>query len=84
LFGSDSETSTAVFVLNCAMPIAGLLALPLGMLLFKLPIFAVFAIVAILGLVYSSLNFVLNSVAQYIGKKKKNQNTLPCRAQFCF
>jgi hypothetical protein len=64
----DNATSgTAVFVLNCAMPVAGLLALPLGVLLFRLRVDAVFAVVVGVGLAYSVCNFFLNNVAQYVG-----------------
>ena len=66
LFDAESA-GTAVFVLNCAMPVAGLLALPLGMVLFKLPVFGVFFVVVAIGLAYSVCQFFYNSIVQYVG-----------------
>lgn len=63
----ESSSGTAVFVLNVAMPVAGLLALPIGIVLFRLRVEGVFAVVVSVGLAYSLCNFFLSEVAQYVG-----------------
>lgn len=64
---SPDTAKTAVFVLNCAMPVAGVLSLPLGMALFKFSNAWLFAVVVAVGVAYSGLNFAANDIAQYCG-----------------
>jgi hypothetical protein len=60
-------SATAVFILNCALPVAGILSLPVGMVLFKLSNPWLFTAIALVGITYSVLNFPANSVVQYCG-----------------